>query len=152
MTGLVRIYTDGACRGNPGKGGWGVLLRYGEIEKTLYGGEQQTTNNRMELTAVIKGLETLNKPCRVLVTTDSKYVLDGITRWLPAWKRRNWKTASRKPVLNIELWQQLDQLAGRHEVSWEWVKGHSGHPGNEMADALANRGIDELGQARDMPD
>ncbi len=144
MTDLVEMYTDGACRGNPGKGGWGVLLRYGDAEKTLYGGEQETTNNRMELTAVIKGLEALTKRCKVLVTTDSKYVLSGITEWMPNWKRRNWRTANKKPVLNVELWQQLDALVAQHDVEWEWVKGHSGHPENELADALANQGIDEL--------
>jgi ribonuclease HI len=138
------MYTDGACRGNPGKGGWGVLLRFGVAEKTLYGGEELTTNNRMELTAVIKGLEALNKPCSVLVTTDSKYVLSGMTEWMPNWKKRNWKTASKKPVLNVDLWQQLDAQVQQHDVSWEWVKGHSGHPENELADQLANQGIDEL--------
>jgi ribonuclease HI len=138
------MYTDGACRGNPGKGGWGVLLRLGEAEKTLYGGEERTTNNRMELTAVIKGLAALNKPCSVLVTTDSKYVLSGMTEWMPNWKKRNWKTASKKPVLNVDLWQQLDAQVQQHEVSWEWVKGHSGHLENELADQLANQGIDEL--------
>jgi ribonuclease HI len=138
------MYTDGACRGNPGKGGWGVLLRFGEAEKTLYGGEELTTNNRMELTAVIKGLAALHKPCSVLVTTDSKYVLSGMTEWMPNWKKRNWKTASKKPVLNVDLWQQLDAQVQQHEVSWEWVKGHSGHLENELADQLANQGIDEL--------
>ena len=138
------MYTDGACRGNPGKGGWGVLLRLGEAEKTLYGGEERTTNNRMELTAVIKGLAALNKPCSVLVTTDSKYVLSGMTEWMPNWKKRNWKTASKKLVLNVDLWQQLDAQVQQHEVSWEWVKGHSGHLENELADQLANQGIDEL--------
>ena len=138
------MYTDGACRGNPGKGGWGVLLRFGEAEKTLYGGEELTTNNRMELTAVIKGLAALNKPCSVLVTTDSKYVLSGMTEWMPNWKKRNWKTASKKPVLKVDLWQQLDAQVQQHEVSWEWVKGHSGHLENELADQLANQGIDEL--------
>jgi len=138
------MYTDGACRGNPGKGGWGVLLRYGGAQKTLHGGEPMTTNNRMELTAVIKGLESLRKPCRVNITTDSKYVLNGITEWLPNWKRRNWKTASKKPVQNVELWQQLDALASGHDIQWEWVKGHSGHPENDIADRLANQGIDEL--------
>ena len=141
---LVEMYTDGACRGNPGRGGWGVLLRYGDAEKTLYGGEMETTNNRMELTAVIRGLEALKKPCRVRVTTDSKYVLGGITEWMENWKRRNWKTAAKKPVQNQALWQRLDELVSRHEVQWDWVKGHSGHPENELADALANRGIDEL--------
>ena len=140
------MYTDGACRGNPGKGGWGVLLRFGEAEKTLHGGEMSTTNNRMELTAVIKGLGALKKPCRVLITTDSKYVLQGITEWIQGWKRRNWRTSSNQPVLNIDLWQQLDGLVASHQVDWEWVRGHSGHPGNEQADHLANRGIDELGQ------
>ena len=144
MSEHVEMYTDGACRGNPGKGGWGVLLRFGAAEKTLYGGEALTTNNRMELTAVIKGLEALNKPCSVLVTTDSKYVLSGMTEWMPNWKKRNWKTASKKPVLNVDLWQQLDAQVQQHEVSWEWVKGHSGHPENELADQLANQGIDEL--------
>lgn len=144
MSDRVEMYTDGACRGNPGKGGWGVLLRFGGAEKTLYGGEELTTNNRMELTAVIKGLAALNKPCSVLVTTDSKYVLSGMTEWMPNWKKRNWKTASKKPVLNVDLWQQLDAQVQQHEVSWEWVKGHSGHPENELADQLANQGIDEL--------
>ena len=144
MSDHVEMYTDGACRGNPGKGGWGVLLRFGEAEKTLYGGEELTTNNRMELTAVIKGLAALNKPCSVLVTTDSKYVLSGMTEWMPNWKKRNWKTASKKPVLNVDLWQQLDAQVQQHEVSWEWVKGHSGHLENELADQLANQGIDEL--------
>ncbi|MDA0688115.1 MAG: ribonuclease HI [Proteobacteria bacterium] len=138
------MYTDGACRGNPGPGGWGVLLRFGEAEKTLYGGEPATTNNRMELTAVIKGLEALKKPCRVKITTDSKYVLSGITEWMANWKQRNWKTANKKPVLNVELWQELDALVGQHQIEWEWVKGHSGHPENELADQLANQGIDEL--------
>jgi len=140
----VEMYTDGACRGNPGPGGWGVLLRFGEAEKTLYGGETATTNNRMELTAVIRGLEALKKPCRVKITTDSKYVLSGITEWMANWKKRNWRTANKKPVLNMELWQQLDSLVGQHEIEWEWVKGHSGHPENELADQLANQGIDEL--------
>lgn len=138
------MFTDGACRGNPGPGGWGVLLRFGDAEKTLHGGEQNTTNNRMELTAVIKGLQALKKSCKVVITTDSKYVLSGITEWMPNWKKRNWKTASKKPVLNAELWRQLDELVAAHDVEWKWVKGHSGHPENELADALANRGIDEL--------
>lgn len=142
--GVVEMYTDGACRGNPGKGGWGVLMRYGDVEKTLYGGEMDTTNNRMELTAVIRGLEALKMPCRVRVTTDSKYVLGGITEWMDNWKRRNWKTAAKKPVQNQPLWQRLDELVAQHDVQWDWVKGHSGHPENDMADALANRGIDEL--------
>lgn len=145
MPDRVEMFTDGACRGNPGPGGWGTLLRYGDAEKMLHGGERQTTNNRMELTAVIKGLEALKQPCRVHITTDSRYVLDGITQWLPNWKRRNWKTASKKPVQNVELWQSLDALVQQHEIEWRWVKGHSGHPENELADQLANRGIDELG-------
>ncbi len=121
-----------------------MLLRYAGVEKTLYGGEAQTTNNRMELTAVIRGLQALNKSCKVRITTDSKYVLTGITEWIANWKQRNWKTANKKPVLNVELWQQLDELAGKHEIEWHWVKGHSGHPENEIADQLANQGIDEL--------
>jgi ribonuclease HI len=144
MTRQVELYTDGACRGNPGPGGWGVLLRYGDKEKVLYGGEPNTTNNRMELMAVIKGLEALKQACDVKVTTDSKYVLQGMTEWIENWKKRGWKTASKKAVLNAELWQRLDSLAAQHQLSWEWVKGHSGHPENEIADQLANRGIDEL--------
>ena len=144
MAEAVEMFTDGACRGNPGKGGWGVLLRFGEAEKELYGGEVFTTNNQMELMAVIMGLEALKKPCRVVITTDSKYVLSGITEWMPNWKKRNWKTANKKPVLNAELWRRLDSLVSQYEVSWQWVKGHSGHPENEIADQLANRGIDEL--------
>lgn len=139
------MYTDGACRGNPGKGGWGALLRYNGKEKTLHGGEPHTTNNRMELMAVIQGLQALKKPgCEVHVFSDSKYVLTGITEWLPNWKKRGWKTAAKKPVLNVDLWQMLDALAAQHTVQWEWVKGHSGHPENELADSLANLGIDEL--------
>lgn len=145
MSQVVEMYTDGACRGNPGKGGWGALLRFGEAEKALYGGELMTTNNRMELTAVIKGLEELTKPCKVLITTDSKYVLKGITEWMDNWKRRNWRTASKKPVQNVDLWMELDELVRKHTVDWCWVKGHSGHTENEIADDLANLGIDELG-------
>lgn len=141
----VRIYTDGACRGNPGPGGWGVVLQYGDIEKTLYGGQHQTTNNRMEMTAVIEALSSLKRPCRVRLTTDSKYLIKGINEWLDGWKRRNWRTASKKPVLNVDLWQALDKLVAQHDIEWHWVKGHSGHRENELADALANRGIDELG-------
>lgn len=140
----VEMFTDGACRGNPGRGGWGVLLRYGAAEKQLYGGDPETTNNRMELTAVIKGLQALKRSSKVRIVSDSKYVLKGITEWLPGWKQRNWKTANKKPVLNQELWQLLDQLAGQHEIEWQWVKGHSGHSENEIADQLANQGIDEL--------
>jgi ribonuclease HI len=136
----VRIHTDGACKGNPGRGGWGALLQFGDHERELFGGEAHTTNNRMELTAVIRALEALKRPCRVEVYTDSEYVKNGITEWLPAWKRRGWKTADRKPVKNIDLWQALDALAAQHEVRWHWVRGHAGHDGNERADALANRG------------
>jgi ribonuclease HI len=141
----VTIYTDGACSGNPGPGGWGVLLRTGGRERTLHGGAPATTNNRMELTAVIRGLEALKRPCRVQLYTDSQYVQKGITQWIHDWKRRGWRTADKKPVKNVDLWQELDALAQRHVVSWHWVKGHAGHDGNERADALANRGIDELG-------
>ena len=140
----VEMYTDGACRGNPGPGGWGVLLRYAGVEKTLHGGEAMSTNNRMELTAVIKGLEAHTKPCKVHITTDSKYVLKGVTEWMANWKLRNWRTASKKPVLNVELWKELDELVVKHELEWSWVKGHSGHVENEIADQLANLGIDEL--------
>jgi ribonuclease HI len=137
------MYADGACRGNPGPGGWGVLLRAGGRERSLHGGEASTTNNRMELTAVIRGLEALKRPCRVRLYTDSQYVQKGITQWIHDWKRRGWRTADKKPVKNIDLWQQLDALAARHAVSWHWVKGHAGHDGNERADALANLGVDE---------
>ena len=140
----VEIFTDGACRGNPGPGGWGAVLRYGEHEKELCGGEAQTTNNRMELTAAIRALESLKRPCSVQLTTDSSYVRNGITEWLPNWKKRGWKTAAKKPVKNADLWQRLDRAVQAHRISWHWVKGHSGHPENEHADMLANRGIDEL--------
>lgn len=140
----IEIFTDGACRGNPGPGGWGVVLRSGKHEKHLYGGEAETTNNRMELMAAIQGLEALKKRCHVAVTTDSVYVQKGISEWLSNWKRRGWKTANKKPVKNIDLWQRLDEAAQRHEVEWHWVKGHSGHVENELADQLANKGIDEL--------
>jgi|TARA_R100001369_G_scaffold71028_3_gene98826 ribonuclease HI len=140
----VEIFTDGACRGNPGPGGWGALLRYGDLEKKLYGGSLDTTNNRMELTAAIEALSALKKPCRVVLTTDSEYVRQGITTWLSNWKQKGWKTSAKKPVKNIDLWQQLDQQVARHEVQWHWVKGHSGHRENEIADQLANLGIDEL--------
>lgn len=143
----VEIFTDGACRGNPGPGGWGAVLRFNGRERQLWGGEAQTTNNRMELRAAIEALAALKEPCRVNLTTDSVYVRDGITQWLPNWKRRGWKTASRQPVKNAELWRELDQQNQRHEVHWHWVKGHSGHPENELADRLANRGIDELQEA-----
>ena len=140
----VEIFTDGACRGNPGPGGWGALLRYGDNERTLCGGEHETTNNRMEVMAVIQGLSALQRACEVTVTSDSTYVLKGIQEWMPNWKKRGWKTASKKPVKNVDLWQQLDQLVELHTIDWQWVKGHSGHTENEIADQLANRGIDEL--------
>ncbi|CUR47190.1 ribonuclease HI [Alloalcanivorax xenomutans] len=140
----VEIFTDGACRGNPGPGGWGALLRHGEHEKELFGGEPLTTNNRMELMAAIVALETLKSPCRVVLTTDSQYVRQGITEWMANWKRRGWRTASRQPVKNADLWQRLDQAAAPHEVEWRWVRGHSGHVENERADRLANRGIDQM--------
>ena len=140
----VEIFTDGACRGNPGPGGWGALLRYGEVERELYGGESETTNNRMELRAAIEALKVLKEPCAVTLTTDSVYVRNGITQWLQGWKMKGWKTAGKKPVKNIDLWQALDEQNQRHQVDWHWVKGHSGHRENEIADQLANRGIDEL--------
>jgi len=141
----VEIYTDGACRGNPGVGGWGALLRTDGRERELWGGEPLTTNNRMELTAAIRALEALKRRCQVALYTDSQYVRLGITTWLPDWKLRNWRTADRKPVKNQDLWQELDALAAKHDIEWHWVRGHDGHPENERADALANRGIDELG-------
>lgn len=144
MKHAVEIYTDGACRGNPGPGGWGVLLRYGDVDKQLYGGEHLTTNNRMELKAVIEALSALSKPCKVTLTSDSTYVLKGISEWLPNWKKRGWRTAGKKPVKNGDLWKTLDDLAEMHEIEWHWVKGHSGHIENELVDQLANRGIDEL--------
>jgi ribonuclease HI len=140
----VELFTDGACRGNPGPGGWGVLLRYQEKERELWGGEPETTNNRMELQAAIEGLRALSEPCRVNLTTDSQYVRKGITEWISAWKQRGWRTAAKKPVKNVELWQLLDAEASRHQVEWHWVKGHSGHRENDIADTLANRGIDDL--------
>ena len=140
MAEVVRIFTDGACKGNPGPGGWGAILRYGEHERELFGGERETTNNRMELTAVIRALESLKRVCRIELYTDSQYVRNGITVWMRDWKRRGWKTADRKPVKNQDLWQRLDELAAGHEIHWHWVKGHSGHPENDRADELANRG------------
>jgi ribonuclease HI len=140
----VEIFTDGACRGNPGPGGWGVLLRYLGTERELYGGEANSTNNRMEMQAAIEGLKALTEHCEITLTTDSVYVQKGITEWLPGWKRKNWKTAARKPVKNADLWIILDEQNQRHSVKWCWVKGHSGHRENEIADQLANRGIDEL--------
>lgn len=140
----VEIFTDGACKGNPGPGGWGALLRYGETEKSLCGGEKQTTNNRMELQGAISALEALKEPCNVILTTDSEYVRKGITEWLHNWKKRQWKTAAKKPVKNADLWQKLDEATSRHSIEWRWVKGHSGHRENDIADALANQGIDQL--------
>ncbi len=141
---VVDIYADGACRGNPGPGGWGALLSANGREKELYGGEVETTNNRMELTAVIRALEALKHSAKARIFTDSQYVRLGVTEWLPQWKQRGWRTADRKPVKNQDLWEQLDRLAARHDLEWHWVKGHSGVPGNERVDELANRGIDEL--------
>ena len=140
----VEIYTDGACRGNPGPGGWGVLLRLAGHEKTLYGAEAETTNNRMELMAAIQGLEALSRPCRVDLTTDSQYVQKGITEWIVGWKRRGWKNSAKKPVKNVDLWQRLDAATQQHEVHWHWVRGHSGHAENEQVDQLANLAIDEM--------
>jgi ribonuclease HI len=140
----VEVFTDGACRGNPGPGGWGALLRTGGHEKRLSGAAPATTNNRMELTAAIEALRALKRPCTVELTTDSQYVRQGITEWIGNWKRRGWKTAGRKPVKNVDLWQALDAEAARHRVSWHWVKGHSGHPENELADQLANEAIDRM--------
>lgn len=144
MSERVEIFTDGACKGNPGPGGWGAILRYKGKEKQLYGGERETTNNRMELLAVIRALEALTRPARILITTDSQYVKKGMTEWITNWKRNGWKTAARKPVKNSDLWRQLDQLVVQYDIDWAWVKGHSGHPENELADSLANRGVEEL--------
>ncbi len=161
MSNKIYIYTDGACKGNPGRGGWGALLKYTNTntnnsntnncntencntEKELCGGALDTTNNRMEMTAAIKALAQLTRPCEVVLTTDSQYLRQGITQWIINWKKRGWKTANKKPVKNIDLWQQLDELEQKHQITWKWVKGHSGHPENERADALANRGIDTL--------
>lgn len=141
----VVAYTDGACKGNPGRGGWGVWLRWNDHERRLSGGEPVTTNNRMELMAAIMALESLRQPCRVILHTDSQYVMKGITEWMPGWKRKNWKTADGKPVKNVDLWQRLDAARARHEVEWRWVRGHAGDLGNELADQLANEGITALG-------
>ncbi len=149
MSGKIEIYTDGACRGNPGPGGWGAVLIAGKRRRTLHGGDDNTTNNRMELTAAIEALNALRGHREVRLYTDSKYVMDGIKEWMPNWKKRGWKTANRKPVKNQDLWQALDEAAERHSIEWRWVRGHTGNPGNEEADALANRGIDELGVACD---
>jgi ribonuclease HI len=146
VTQHVEIFTDGACKGNPGPGGWGAVLRLGERVKELHGGEPGTTNNRMELTAVIRALEALTRPCKVRLHTDSQYVQKGISAWIHQWKRRGWRTADNKPVKNEDLWRQLDELAARHEVDWVWVKGHAGHAGNERADQLANLGVAEVGR------
>jgi ribonuclease HI len=143
---MVDIYTDGACSGNPGPGGWGAILRYNGTEREISGGEADTTNNRMELMAAIRALEALTRPVTARVHTDSTYVKDGITKWMDQWKARGWRTAAKKPVKNVDLWQRLDQAAGRHDVSWHWVRGHTGHPENERADELARRG---LAEARD---
>jgi ribonuclease HI len=140
----VTIYTDGACSGNPGPGGWGAILQSGAMTRELKGGEPQTTNNRMELMAAIAALEALTRPCHVVLHTDSTYVRSGITDWIHNWKKRGWKTASRRPVKNVDLWQRLDTAAASHEVEWKWVKGHAGNPGNERADALANEGMAEV--------
>jgi ribonuclease HI len=140
----VIVYTDGACRGNPGPGGWGAVLRYNGHERRLHGGEQPTTNNRMELMAAIQALETLREPCTVDLYTDSNYVRQGLTEWLPQWRKRNWKTADKKPVKNQDLWERLDVAATRHKIQWHWIKGHSGDEGNELADQLANKGVDEV--------
>jgi ribonuclease HI len=141
----VVAYTDGACKGNPGRGGWGAWLRWNEHERRLFGGEPVTTNNRMELMGAIMALESLREPCRILLHTDSQYVMKGITEWMPGWKRKNWKTADNKPVKNVDLWQRLDAARARHDVEWRWVKGHAGDLGNELADLLANQGITSLG-------
>ncbi len=141
---IVNIYTDGACRGNPGKGGWGAVLEYGNISKEIYGGEFSTTNNKMELKAVIEALRLLTEPCKVTLTTDSKYVIQGITEWISGWKKNNWKNSSKQDVKNKDLWIELDSCIQDHNIDWQWVKGHSGHHGNEKADELANKGIDAL--------
>jgi ribonuclease HI len=142
----IEIHTDGACKGNPGPGGWGVLLKSGATEKELFGGELETTNNRMELTAVIEALVALKRPCKVALYLDSEYVRKGITEWIHGWKARGWRTAAKQPVKNVELWQRLDALVSTsgHQIDWHWVRGHNGNPGNERADALANRGVDQV--------
>ena len=141
----VQLITDGSCLGNPGRGGWAAILRYGKHQREMSGAEGHTTNNRMELTAAIEALAALRRRCRVQLYTDSQYVRNGITEWLPQWKQRGWKTADRKPVKNVDLWLRLEEEMSRHEVRWHWVRGHAGHAGNEAADALANRAIDEMG-------
>ena len=144
MSESVVIYTDGACKGNPGPGGWGATLQYGNAKRELFGGEPETTNNRMELMAAIMALETLKRPSKVILHSDSKYVLQGITEWMANWKKRGWKTAAKKPVKNVDLWRRLDAAMQRHDIDWQWVKGHSGDEGNELADELANKGVVEV--------
>jgi ribonuclease HI len=144
MDNTVYIYTDGACRGNPGPGGWGVILRFNETEKEYFGGEDDTTNNRMEMTAIIEALQHLKRSCKVSFHTDSRYVIDGITKWIPGWKKKNWKTSKNQPVKNEDLWKKMDALVKEHDIDWNWVKGHSGHIENERADELANLGVDSL--------
>ena len=142
----IEIYTDGACKGNPGPGGWGVLLKSGALEKELFGGERETTNNRMEMMAVIEALKAIKRPCNITMHIDSQYVLKGITEWIKGWKARGWKTASKEPVKNADLWKEMDALvqSGGHTIDWRWVKGHAGDPGNERADGLANKGVDKV--------
>ncbi len=147
MTDIVEIFTDGACQGNPGPGGWGAILRFGDEERQLSGGEPGTTNNRMELLAAIRALEILKRPCRVVVTTDSQYLMKGVTEWMPVWKQNGWRTSSKKPVRNQDLWVKLDGLLAEHDVRWKWVRGHTGHPENEQADYLARQAIRDLEQA-----
>jgi len=144
MSDQVELYTDGACKGNPGVGGWGALLVFQGVEKELWGGEAVTTNNRMALMGAIRGLAELKRPCNVRLVTDSQYVMKGIQEWMPNWKKRGWKTAAKEPVKNADLWQQLDEQVNRHNVTWQWVRGHIGHPGNERADQLANRGVEDI--------
>lgn len=143
-TNSVEIFTDGACKGNPGPGGWGALLRYKGKEKNLFGGELDTTNNRMEMMAVIEALRSLKRPCAVILTTDSVYVKNGITNWINGWKQKNWQTSVKKPVKNVDLWKQLDEEVAKHDIEWHWVKGHSGHRENEIADQLANEGVEQV--------
>jgi ribonuclease HI len=142
--GTIHIHTDGACKGNPGPGGWGAILEVDGKEREMFGGEAVTTNNRMELTAVIEALMALKRPCRVVLHTDSQYVQKGITEWIHGWKKRGWRTAAKEPVKNVDLWKKLDEAVGAHEIEWKWVKGHAGHDGNERADALANKGVESL--------
>lgn len=146
---ILEIYTDGACKGNPGIGGWGVFMRYGKHEKILNGAEEYTTNNRMELIAAIEALKAVKRKCPIELTTDSNYVKNGINEWLPKWKAKNWQTANKTPVKNQDLWQTLDKLVSQHDITWHWIKGHSGHPGNEMADKLANDAIETLRKQKD---